>query len=579
MAFDLVELYAKRQKRIGFKFEKDNMLQQEFEVAFEHTETEDQISAINDIKADMESSKVMERLICGDVGYGKTEVALRAAFKAIVSGKQVAFLAPTTILAQQHYATCMTRMKEFMVECDVLSRFKSPKQIKQSLKRIEEGKTDIVCGTHRLLSKDVKFKDLGLLILDEEQRFGVSDKEKIKNLKDHIDVISMSATPIPRTLHMSMVGIRDISLIETPPKNRLPIQTFVTEYSNALLKDAVNRELFRKGQILVVHNRVDTIYTVFEKLRKMLPNISMDVAHGQMNKKELENVIKNLYDGKIQLLLATTLIENGIDLPNANTLIVLNSNNLGLSQLYQLRGRIGRSDRLGYAYFTYEKQRVLTEAAYKRLQAINEYTELGSGFKIALRDLEIRGAGNILGREQHGHMGRVGYDMYCKILESAIRELKGEKAKKAKEIKIDIALNSFIPASLVNQDENRFRVYASLSEIASTEQREDVLNEIKDIYGNTPSSVINLANAAFIKNQGENQGVKRVFINEHKCFLEFYEKEKVLSGEVNKALSEFKNRAVLKFEKNPIIEFDMKGYSVSKKQDTVLKFLILCNAN
>jgi transcription-repair coupling factor (superfamily II helicase) len=575
MAVNLVDLYAKRQKREGFKFVEDDEVQAEFERAFPYTETEDQITAINEIKRDMQSAKIMDRLICGDVGYGKTEVALRAAFKAILSGKQVAFLAPTTILAEQHYNTCVARMSEFLVNSDSLSRFKTPKQVKESLKNLKDGTTNIVCGTHRLLSKDVKFKDLGLLILDEEQRFGVADKEKIKELKKHIDVITMSATPIPRTLHMSMIGVRDISLIETPPKDRLPVQTFVTEYSNALLQDAVNREVMRGGQVLLVHNRVDTIYNIYEKIRALLPKVEIKVAHGQMPKHELEFVIKDLYDGKIQLLLATTLIENGIDLPNANTLVVLNSDKLGLSQLYQLRGRVGRSTRLGYAYFTYEKEKMLSEAAYKRLTAINEFTELGSGFKIALRDLEIRGAGNILGREQHGHMGKVGYDMYCKILEEAVREIKGEQKQKARDIKIEVELNSYIPAEYIEEDENRFRVYSSLSGIESSEQYDEVIKEISDIYGEIPDTVVNLANTAFIKNLGTGLGVKQVTITANKCFIEFYDKQTVLSEKVNKALSQFSSVAVLKFETGAIIEFDLKGYSIKKKQDSVLKFLML----
>ncbi|MGD9901079.1 MAG: transcription-repair coupling factor [Spirochaetales bacterium] len=576
MAFDLLKLYAEREKAKGFKFETDSLLQEEFEKTFPYTETEDQIKAINDIKSDMESGKIMDRLICGDVGYGKTEVALRGAFKAVLSGKQVAFLAPTTILAEQHYNTCVARMKDFMVNVESLSRFKTAKEAKQVIDNLSEGKIDVLCGTHRMLSKDVKFKDLGLLILDEEQRFGVADKEKIKELKKNVDVITMSATPIPRTLHMSMIGIRDISLIDTPPSNRLPIQTYVTEYSNALLIDAVNREMLRGGQVLVINNRIDTIYSVFEKLKALLPRVKMKIAHGQMDKKQLENTIKELYDGKIELLLATTLIENGIDLPNANTLVVLDSDKLGLSQLYQLRGRIGRSDRLGHAYFTYEKEKALSETAYKRLQAINEFTELGSGFKIALRDLEIRGAGNILGREQHGHMERVGYDMYCKILGQAVSELKGEKNAPKREVKLDIDLNAYIPSSYIDDDENRFRVYSNLAEIESEKQKDEVVKNIEDIYGKMPESVINLTNAAFIKNLAVKVGLKRVIIHDNKCLIEFYDKDKVLSAEVNSAIAQNRNIAVLRFEDNPVIEFDLKGYSVAKKQDTILKFLILC---
>ena len=575
MAVDLISLYASRQKRQGFSFVKDDEVQRAFEGTFNYTETEDQLTAISEVKADMESAKIMDRLICGDVGYGKTEVALRAAFKAVLSGKQVAFLAPTTILSEQHYNTCVARMGEFMVACDVLNRFKSTKEIKKSLENLQNGTTNVICGTHRLLSKDVKFKDLGLLILDEEQRFGVADKEKIKELKKNIDVLTMSATPIPRTLHMSMIGVRDISLIETAPQNRLPVQTFVTEYSNALLLDAVLREKSRNGQVLIIHNRVESIYQVYEKLRALLPNVIMKVAHGQMQKHELEYVIKDLYDGKIDVLLATTLIENGIDLPNANTLIVLNSDQLGLSQLYQLRGRVGRSSRLGYAYFTYEKQKVLSESAYKRLNAINEFTELGSGFKIALRDLEIRGAGNILGREQHGHMGRVGYDMYCKILEKAVKEIKGEKELLEREVKMDIELNAYIPSNYITEDENRFRVYAKFSEIESEENFTKTIQEVKDIYGELPKEVYHLAKIAYMKNLAVKLKLKTVRVTSNIVLLEFYEKETALQDNISKALSHNKQFTVLKFENTAKIIFQLNEYSADKKLETVLNFLKL----
>ncbi len=576
MAVDLVSLYSERQNKKGYYYPKDNEIMWEFEKAFPYSETEDQLAAINDIKKDMEDGKVMERLICGDVGYGKTEVAIRAAFKTILEGKQVAFLAPTTILAKQHHNTCVARMKEFMARIDSLTRFKTKKEQIRTLEKLKAGELDVICGTHRLLSKDVKFKDLGLLILDEEQRFGVADKEKIKLYKKNVNVISMSATPIPRTLHMSMVGIRDISLINTPPKNRLPVQTFISEYSDAVLKDAVNRELARDGQVFIVHNRVETIYSYHSHIKKMFPNANIKVAHGQMPKNELEQTIKELYQGKVQILISTVLIENGIDLANANTLFVTNADHLGLSQLYQLRGRVGRSKKLAYAYFTYKPRKVLTSEAHKRLSALQEFTDLGSGFKIAMRDLEIRGAGNILGDRQHGHMEKVGYDMYCKLLNEAVAEIKGEKVERFKDIKLDIALNAFVPRDYIEKSDMRIRLYNDLTNIKTFEERVEVIKHIEDVYGKAPKEVLNLADAAFMKNLSIRQGIKKIVINKDKSFIEYYDTENVLTEKTAKAINKHKNICVLNLEKLPIIEFNLNGYTINKKQEILLKFLMLC---
>ncbi|MBQ9786061.1 MAG: DEAD/DEAH box helicase, partial [Clostridia bacterium] len=474
LAIDLLDIYSKREKSKGFVYSPSNYLYEEFENAFPYEETEDQTSAINDIKKDMEGTKIMDRLICGDVGYGKTEVALRAIYKAVLDGKQVAFLCPTTILSQQHYQTAKERFSDFMVNVQVLNRFKTKAQQEQILKDLKEGKVDLIIGTHRLLSGDVTFKDLGLLVLDEEQRFGVADKEKIKDLKKNVDVLTLSATPIPRTLNMALTGIRDISIISTPPKERIAVKTFVQEESDTLILNACKKELLRGGQVIYVFNRVEGIYAEAERIKNLLPDARVGVAHGQMPEKLLEQTIMQLYNGEFDILVATTLIESGIDLPDANTLIVIDSDRLGLSELYQLRGRIGRSDKVAYAYFTFNPSKILTSDAYKRLDAILEYTELGSGFKIAMRDLEIRGAGDILGKEQHGHLEKVGYDLYCKLLEEAVKELKGEKVKELNPIKIDILTSASLPESYVKSEDERIKLYSKISQIATSEEYDNV---------------------------------------------------------------------------------------------------------
>ncbi len=557
LAINLLELYSEREKQKGYKYTEGGYLYDMFEQAFEFEETEDQLSAVNDVISDMEKGKVMDRLICGDVGYGKTEVALRAIYKAIINGKQVAFLCPTTILAEQHFATAKKRFESFMVRLAKLNRLVPEPQVKEIKKKIATGEVDLVIGTHKLLANDVVFKDLGLLVLDEEQRFGVGDKEKIKALKKDIDVLTLSATPIPRTLHMSLSGIRDISIIETPPKERLPIQTFVVEQSEELIVDACKKELARNGQILIVYNRVETIYDFSSRIKELLPDVKIGVAHGKLPQKMLEDTILKLYNGDFQILIATTLIENGVDLPLANTLIVIDSDKLGLSQLYQLRGRIGRSNRLAYAYFTFNGNKVLTEQAYKRLEAIMEFTDLGSGFKIAMRDLEIRGAGNVLGKEQHGHMEKVGYDMYCKLLQDAVKELKGEKVKEKKEIKMDVALSAFIPEDYILSEAERIRRYSEISEISSEDELLNLKSELKEGYGELPEEVENILEIALLKNLCQNEDVKRVLINSQTCKLYLYKKDEIMSERLAKLIEENKDVAVLKFEDVPIIELDL----------------------
>lgn len=576
LAINLVEIYSQREKAKGFVYSSDNYLMDEFENAFEYEETPDQLLAIEEIKKDMYSSKIMDRLICGDVGYGKTEIALRAAYQAVLDGKQVCIIAPTTILSQQHYNTAKKRMTDFMCNVEVLNRFRNKSQQTEILKRLKNGEIDIICGTHRLLSNDVIFKDLGLLILDEEQRFGVADKEKIKELKKDVDVLSLSATPIPRTLNMAMTGIRDISIIETPPKNRLPIQTYVTEESDALIEDACTRELARGGQVLIVYNRVESIYDVCNRVQNMLPNARIGVAHGQMPEKMLEDVIIKLYDGEYDILIATTLIESGIDLPLANTLIVLNSDMLGLAQLYQLRGRIGRSDKLAYAYFTYNPNKILTEDAYKRLDAIMEFSELGSGFKIAMRDLEIRGAGNVLGKEQHGHMEKVGYDMYCKLLDEAVKSLKGEDKKQELPLKVDIVCPAYIPEDYMAGQEERIKAYSEISEISSLGDIEVLSKQYEEAFGKLPQQIEYLMKIALIKNLCLTIGAKRIFLDSNNAKIFMYKTQDIVPKKVATTIENYKDYAVLRFEEVPIIVFDIKNKTLKDKLDFVIKFLIEC---
>ncbi|KPU42785.1 transcription-repair-coupling factor [Oxobacter pfennigii] len=520
MADDLVKLYALRQEVIGHSFPKDTPWQKQFEEEFPYEETPDQLTAIEDIKKDMERSKPMDRLLCGDVGYGKTEVAIRAAFKAVMDGKQVAFLVPTTILAEQHYNNFVERFTDFPVKIDMISRFRTPAQQKKTLLALKEGRVDMLVGTHRLLQKDVKFRDLGLLIVDEEQRFGVTHKEAIKSLKKNVDVLTLSATPIPRTLHMSLLGVRDMSVIETPPEERYPIQTYVVEYNEQLIRDAIVRELTRGGQTYFVYNRVETIRDMYAKLSVLVPEAKIAIGHGQMSEHELENVMISFLKGEYDVLLSTTIIETGLDIPNVNTLIVYDSDRMGLSQLYQLRGRVGRSNRLAFAYFTYKRDKILAEVAEKRLRAIKEFTELGSGFKIAMRDLEIRGAGNLLGPEQHGHMDTVGYDMYCRLLEEAIHEVKGENVKQSVETSIDLSINAYIDSSFIGDETQKIEIYKRIASIRDLKDMYDIQEEVEDRFGNIPESLDNLLRIAYIKALASNGGI--VNINQKGNIINIY---------------------------------------------------------
>lgn len=490
IADDLIKLYAEREASKGYAFSPDHEMQREFEAAFPYQETEDQLRSINEIKKDMERERPMDRLLCGDVGYGKTEVAIRAAFKAIADSKQVALLVPTTILAQQHFETIQERFQDYPISIGLLSRFRTRKEINQTIKGLKNGSIDLVIGTHRLLSKDIVYKDLGLLIIDEEQRFGVTHKEKIKQMKANVDVLTLTATPIPRTLHMSMLGVRDLSVIETPPENRFPVQTYVVEYNNSLVKEAIEREMARGGQVYFLYNRVEDIERKADELSMLVPDAKIAYAHGRMTENELESVMLNFLDGQTDVLVSTTIIETGVDIPNVNTLIVFDGDKMGLSQLYQLRGRVGRSNRVAYAYFTYRKDKVLTEVAEKRLQAIKEFTELGSGFKIAMRDLTIRGAGNLLGAQQHGFIDSVGFDLYSQMLKEAIEERKGDTVSKDLfETEIDLDVDAYIPESYIADGKQKIDMYKRFRSISSEEDANELKDEMIDRFGEYPKEV------------------------------------------------------------------------------------------
>lgn len=530
IAKDLVELYAIRQQKTGFVYGKDTVWQQEFEELFPYEETEDQLSAIADTKADMESTKIMDRLICGDVGYGKTEIAIRAAFKAVQEGKQVVYLVPTTILAQQHYNTFVQRMKDFPVRVELLSRFRTAAEQKKTVEDLKKGFVDIVIGTHRVLSKDVVFKDLGLLIIDEEQRFGVAHKEKIKKMKENIDVLTLTATPIPRTLHMSLIGIRDMSVLEEAPEDRLPIQTYVMEYNEEMVREAIIRELSRGGQVYYVYNRVHNIADVTSRIEALVPEANVAFAHGQMKENELERIMYDFIDGSIDVLVSTTIIETGLDISNVNTMIIHDADNMGLSQLYQLRGRVGRSNRTAYAFLMYKRDKMLREVAEKRLEAIKEFTDLGSGFKIAMRDLEIRGAGNLLGAKQHGHMQAVGYDMYCKMLNEAVKNLKGISTEEDFNTSVDLDVDAFIPPSYIVNEFQKLDIYKRIAGIENKGESEEMKEELLDRFGAIPRSVDNLLRIALIRVsahrlympeiKGKNEEIRFLFQNDAKIKAE-----------------------------------------------------------
>mgnify|MGYP002797048610 FL=1 len=500
VAKELIELYAKRENAKGFAFSKDTVFQKQFEDSFEYTETNDQLRCIEEVKKDMESPRPMDRLLCGDVGYGKTEVAIRAAFKAVMDSKQVAYLAPTTILASQQYQEFKTRMAEYPIRIELLNRFKTQKQQKDIVERLKQGKVDIVIGTHRILSKDVEFKDLGLLIIDEEHRFGVKDKEKIKQYKATIDVLTMTATPIPRTLQMSVVGIRDMSVIYEPPQNRKPIQTYVLEYDKEVIKEAITKELERNGQIFYIYNIVESIARKAQEIESLIPEAKVAYAHGKMSGSEIEDIMQDFIDGKTNVLVCTTILESGIDIPNANTIIVENADRFGLAQLYQIRGRVGRSDKQAYAYITYKRDKMLSEDATQRLKAIKEFTEFGSGFKIATRDLQIRGAGSIFGEMQHGHIEQIGYDMYNKLLNEVVKEMKGEKVEEEEEITIDLNISSYIPEDYIEDSAQKIEIYQDIAGAKTEEDVQNIIDEIIDRYGEMPAEVYNLLEIARIKN-------------------------------------------------------------------------------
>ena len=559
IAKELVELYAVRQQKEGFVCGPDTVWQREFEELFPYEETEDQLTAIEEAKKDMESTKIMDRLVCGDVGYGKTEIALRIAFKAVQESRQVVYLVPTTILAQQHYTTFVQRMKDFPVRVDMLCRFRTAAQQKKTVEDIKKGQVDIVIGTHRVLSKDVEFKNLGLLIIDEEQRFGVAHKEKIKQLKKDVDVLTMTATPIPRTLHMSMIGIRDMSVLEEPPMDRVPIQTYVMEYDEETVREAINRELRRGGQVYYVYNRVTDIAEVAHKISKLVPDARVDFAHGQMSERELERVMYGFINGEIDVLISTTIIETGLDISNANTMIIHDSDRYGLSQLYQLRGRIGRSNRTSYAFLMYRKNVALKETAEQRLAAIREYTDLGSGFKIAMRDLELRGAGNLLGAEQHGHMNAVGYDLYCKMLSAAVNEAKGIQTMDDFETAIDLNMDAFIPDTYISNEMQKLDIYKRIAGIENQQDYDDMLEELLDRFGEMPKAVLNLLAVAKLKGEAHQAYVTEIKQFGKEVRITLYEKAKLNAAKIPDILALYRRGLQFKIDVEPKFIFVPEG--------------------
>ena len=551
IARELVELYAVRQEKEGYVCGPDTVWQKEFEEMFPYEETEDQLAAIEDTKRDMESTKIMDRLVCGDVGYGKTEVALRAAFKEVQESRQVVYLVPTTILAQQIYNTFVQRMKEFPVRVDLLCRFRTPAQQKKTIEDLKKGQVDVVIGTHRVLSKDVEYKNLGLLIIDEEQRFGVAHKEKIKQLKKNVDVLTLTATPIPRTLHMSLIGIRDMSVLEEPPMDRVPIQTYVMEYDEETVREAVSRELRRGGQVYYVYNRVNDIAEVAHRLAKLLPEARVDFAHGQMSERELESVMYSFINGDIDVLVSTTIIETGLDISNVNTMIIHDSDRYGLSQLYQLRGRIGRSNRTAYAFLMYRQNMMLKETAEKRLSAIREYTDLGSGFKIAMRDLELRGAGNLLGAEQHGHMNAVGYDLYCKMLSEAVKEAKGIHTMEDFETTIDLNMDAFIPDSYISNEYQKLDIYKRIAGIETQQDYDDMLEELLDRFGEMPKAVLNLLAIARMKALAHRAYVTEIKQTGADMRITLYEKAQLDPAGIPAILAKYRRGLQFKADQEP----------------------------
>lgn len=568
IAQDLVKLYAARATLKGHSFGKDTEWQRQFEDEFPYEETPDQLASLEEIKRDMESDKPMDRLLCGDVGYGKTEVAIRAAFKAVMDGKQVAFLVPTTILADQHYNNFIKRFSDFPIKIDMISRFRTPKQQKATLQALKEGNVDILIGTHRLVSKDIVFKDLGLLIVDEEQRFGVAQKEKIKGMKKNVDVLTLSATPIPRTLHMSLTGVRDISVIETPPEDRYPIQTYVVEQNDQLIRDAILREIGRGGQVYFVYNRVESIDSMANYIRDLVPECKVGIMHGQMTEKELETEMIAFMNKEYDVLVCTTIIETGIDISNVNTMIVHNADKMGLSQLYQLRGRVGRANRIAYAYFIYTKDKILTEVAEKRLKALKDFTELGSGFKIAMRDLEIRGAGNMMGSSQHGHMASIGYDLYCRMLEDTIKLIKGEIENEPIETSVDIKVDAFIPSSYITDEIQKIEVYKKIAAIENINDFMDIKSELEDRYSSIPDSVYNLMDIAYIKSLCKGLYIEDIKEIAKELRFKFVKGYKGFEGIYSVLLKQYKDNVILYFGETP--SFAIKLDNI--KKETALEY-------
>ena len=570
VAKDLVQLYAARQQKDGYAYGPDTVWQTEFEELFPFEETADQQLAIEATKKDMESTKIMDRLICGDVGYGKTEIAIRAAFKAVQENKQVVYLVPTTILAQQHYNTFVQRMKDFPVRVDLLCRFRTPAEQKKTIADLKKGFVDIVIGTHRVLSSDVEFKDLGLLIIDEEQRFGVAHKEKIKKLKENIDVLTLTATPIPRTLHMSLIGIRDMSVLEEAPQDRLPIQTYVMEYDSEMVRAAISRELGRGGQVYYVYNRVNNIAEVTAQIAELVPEANVAFAHGQMKEHELEKIMYDFISGEIDVLVSTTIIETGLDISNVNTMIIHDADNLGLSQLYQLRGRVGRSSRTAYAFLMYRKDKMLKEVAEKRLGAIREFTELGSGFKIAMRDLEIRGAGNLLGEQQHGHMQAVGYDLYCKMLNEAVKEEKGTALPEDSfETMVDMELDAYIPDTYIRNESQKLDIYKRIAGIESREECEDMQDELLDRFGDLPRPVQNLLAVADLKVKAHHVYVKELVERPDEIRLVLYEKARLNPASFPAFIESFGGRMKFVTGEKPALYYRRKKNSRGEETDAM----------
>lgn len=578
IASELVELYAKRQEKQGHAFEKDTVWQKEFEELFPYEETDDQLKAIEATKADMESTRIMDRLICGDVGYGKTEIAIRAAFKAVMDGRQVAFLVPTTILAGQHYNTFAQRMKDYGINVELLCRLRTPAQQKKTMEGLKKGSVDIVVGTHRLLSKDISYKNLGLLIVDEEQRFGVTHKEKLKQMKNDIDVLTLSATPIPRTLHMSLVGIRDMSVLEEPPVDRMPIQTFVMEKNEQIVREAILREISRGGQVYYVYNRVGNMDIVANEIAKLVPEAVVSFAHGQMNERQLEKTMFQFVEGEIDVLVSTTIVETGLDIPNVNTIIIEDADRLGLSQLYQLRGRVGRSNRTAYAFLMYKRDKMLKEVAEQRLAAIREFTELGSGFKISMRDLEIRGVGNLLGESQHGHMEAVGYDMYCKMLNEAVKKLKGEATPQQEyETSIEIKVDAFIPVSYIKNELQKLDVYKRIAEIETEEEKSDMLDELLDRFGEPPRSVMNLLEIALLKARAHQAYITEIASKKDTLKFTMYPKAKIDPAGIPELIASMRRRLRFVPEAEPYFVYEPEGNLLEEAGKIVDAIQNLCH--